>query len=201
MIPSAGLGLMTLALLMEQCAPNISPVTLDAIIKTESSGNPYVVANIDDGTSHKFKSQPEATRYINALSRDGKRFSAGLMQIYSGNFPALGLDNNTVFDSCTNIKAGAKILTNNYESIKEGNEQEKLNKALSMYYSGNKTRGLKKEPEYANTSYVERVRNKAYKVPALRAEPTNNNRSAIVENSTKNNTQQWDVFGDFNNGN
>ncbi|MCZ5009193.1 transglycosylase SLT domain-containing protein [Escherichia coli] len=47
---------------------------------------------------------------MNTLAKSGKHFSAGLMQIYSKNFKALGLDNENVFDPCENIKAGAEIL-------------------------------------------------------------------------------------------
>ncbi|HCB1657219.1 TPA: lytic transglycosylase domain-containing protein [Citrobacter farmeri] len=195
---TAAAGL-SFALLFEQCAPDVSPVTLDAVIQTESAGNPYVVANVDDGTSHKFNSQPEATRFINSLSQQGKRFSAGLMQIYSGNFEKLGLDNNSVFDPCTNIKAGAKILVENFDSAKEGSEQERLKKSLSTYYSGNETRGFKKEPQYSNTSYVERVQGKVYKVPALEPDQQNQSRSATIDEPKKTPDQQWDLFGDFNN--
>lgn len=38
-------------MLFSQCAPTVSPVTLNAIVQTESSGNPYIVANISDGIS------------------------------------------------------------------------------------------------------------------------------------------------------
>ncbi|MCE5165621.1 lytic transglycosylase domain-containing protein [Plesiomonas sp. PI-19] len=198
MIPSA---ILSLSLLFQQCAPEISPVTLDAIVKTESSGNPFAVANIDDRISRSFSDKASAIRYINTLSKEGKKFSAGLMQIYSGNFKALGLDNNTVFDACENIKAGAKILRQNYEKAKGDSEQERLDKAISMYYSGNEFRGLKKEAEYSNTSYVERVRNKAYKVPALKPQQERESRSAIIDkpltHSSK--TNSWDLFGDFEN--
>ncbi|WP_339332215.1 lytic transglycosylase domain-containing protein [Aeromonas caviae] len=195
------------ATLFEQCAPDVSPVTLDALIQTESGGNPNVVANVTDGTSHYFKNAEDATRHINGLSRDGKRFCAGLMQVCSGNFESVGLDNTTVFDPCKNITAGAKILVENYGNVKgEREEQERLKKALSRYYSGNESRGFKKEPEYANTSYVERVQDKAYKVPALSTgtissvEEKQNQagRSATIDTETKKSNQQWDIFGDFN---
>lgn len=189
------------ATLFERCAPDVSPVTLDAVVQTESGGNPNVVANVTDGTSHYFDSADAAIRFVNGLSRDGKKFSAGLMQIYSGNFSKVGVDNNTVFDPCENIKAGAKILTENFDGIKEeSDEQIRLQKALSKYYSGNESRGFKKEPEYGNTSYIERVKGKAYKVPAILTEKKNQSgRSATIDTEAKKSDQQWDIFGDFSN--
>ncbi|MFM4936159.1 conjugal transfer protein [Aeromonas veronii] len=189
------------ATLFERCAPDVSPVTLDAVVQTESGGNPNVVANVTDGTSHYFDSADAAIRFVNGLSRDGKKFSAGLMQIYSGNFSKVGVDNNTVFDPCENIKAGAKILAENFDGIKEeSDEQIRLQKALSKYYSGNESRGFKKEPEYGNTSYIERVKGKAYKVPAILTEKKNQSgRSATIDTEAKKSDQQWDIFGDFSN--
>lgn len=161
-------------MLFSQCAPTVSPVTLNAIVQTESSGNPYIVANISDGISKSFSNKGSAVAYLNALAKSGKHFSAGLMQIYSKNFKALGLDNENVFDPCKNIKAGAEILTKNYLAKKGGNEQENLLKSLSEYYSGNSTRGFKKEAQFNNTSYVERVMKNAYVVPELRVDKPEN---------------------------
>ncbi|MGL5290038.1 MAG: lytic transglycosylase domain-containing protein [Aeromonas sp.] len=208
------LASMAFAPLLDKCGPSVSPVTLSAVIRTESGGDPYVVANVTDGTSHRFKTANDATRFVNTLSQQGKRFSAGLMQIYSGNFSALNLDNNSVFDPCTNIRAGAKILTENYESIKVGEAQDKLKKTLSKYYSGNERVGLKKEPQYGNTSYVERVSSKVQKnyiVPAIAAHGEPKTKAGFINDSTndvekqvvtttntnKKQSQAWDLFGDF----
>lgn len=121
------------------------------------------------------------------------------MQIYSQNFSVYKVDNSTIFDPCTNIKVGAQILTENYESQKEGDVQTNLRKSLSKYYSGNETRGFKKEKQFDNTSYVERVEKKAYAVPALKPSGLNDEaEDNINSNVKKTETQMWDVFGDFN---
>lgn len=188
-----------LATLLSQCAPNVSPVTAMAVIQTESGGNPYVVANVSDGVSKAFEDEKSAIAYVNDLSRHGKTYSAGLMQVYSKNFSAYQVDNSTIFNPCTNIKAGAKILTENYESQKGGDVQKNLRKSLSMYYSGNETRGFKKEKQYDNTSYVERVEKKAYAVPALKPSGLNDEaEDNSSSNVKKTDSQTWDVFGDFN---
>ncbi|ECL7789975.1 TPA: lytic transglycosylase domain-containing protein [Escherichia coli] len=188
-----------LATLLSQCAPDVSPVTAMAVIQTESGGNPYVVANVSDGVSKAFDDEKLAVAYVNDLSRHGKTYSAGLMQVYSKNFSAYQVDNSTIFDPCTNIKVGAKILTENYESQKGGDVQTNLRKSLSMYYSGNETRGFKKEKQYDNTSYVERVEKKAYAVPALKPSGLNDEaEDNSSSNVKKTDSQTWDVFGDFN---
>ncbi len=198
-----------LMMLFSQCAPQVSPVTLNAIVQTESSGNPYIVANISDGVSKSFRNKGSAVAYLNVLTSRGKHFSAGLMQIYSKNFKALGLNNETVFDACKNIKAGADILTKNYLAKKGGDEQENLLKSLSEYYSGNSTRGFKKEAQFNNTSYVERVMKNAYVVPELRVDKPENAKATKEQKeqsvqekgnqSLVSHSQDWDVFGDYSN--
>ncbi|WP_226326719.1 hypothetical protein [Escherichia coli] len=83
-----------LAALISQCAPDVSPD--DALIMTESGANPYVIANVSDGTSKYFKDEKGAIEYAEKLTAENKRFSAGLTQIYSKNFPSLNLTNKTV---------------------------------------------------------------------------------------------------------
>lgn len=199
-IPAASLAALYLL-----CAPDISPVTLDAVIKTESSGNPYQVANISDGVSRSFNNSDAAVNYLNDLKKNGKRFSAGLMQIYSGNFTALGLNNTTVFNPCENIKGGAHILKENYEKQTGNDTQTKLLKSLSMFYSGNDKTGFKKEKQFRNTSYVERVSKHAYAVPAIEPngkseelpEHTQLTDTETLNSTEKKSPQEWDVFGDF----
>ncbi|WP_083772826.1 lytic transglycosylase domain-containing protein [Erwinia tasmaniensis] len=190
---------------MARCAPDVHPVTINALIETESGRNPYAVANVSDNESRQFKSLEEAIRYVNNLDRQGKNYSAGLMQINSNNFKSYGLDNNKVFDVCKNIQVGAKILTENFERQQGGSEQKKVRNALSRFYSGNDKRGYIKEFNHDGKSYVERVEQKAYKVPAL-LPPDNNSLDlsiskdiATVKTETNfiQRTSSWDVFGDF----
>lgn len=49
-----------LAALISQCAPDVSPDTMNALIMTESGANPYVIANVSDGTSKYFKDEKGA---------------------------------------------------------------------------------------------------------------------------------------------
>ncbi|EFI4715954.1 lytic transglycosylase domain-containing protein [Escherichia coli] len=201
-IPSASLTALFLL-----CAPDVSPVTLNAVIQTESGGNPYQVANVSDGISRSFNDIDDAIKYLDELTKANKRFSAGLMQIYSGNFTALGLNNKTVFNPCENIKGGAHILKENYERQTGNDEQVNLLKSLSMFYSGNDKTGFKKEKQFRNTSYVERVSKHAYAVPAIELNGKSQalpeqTQSTEIETEKSNLTQkespqEWDVFGDF----
>lgn len=169
------------------CAPQVAPSTLEAVIKTESGGDPYVINNIRDHISKAFTTESQAVLYAVNLSKDSKPYSAGLMQIYSGNFKKYKVNNQTVFDPCTNITVGAKILTDNYLSLEGSNTQNNLRQALSIYYSGNKKTGFIREKNSGNTSYIDRIEKNTYLVPALKAETT-------ITNSEP---KPWDVFGDF----
>lgn len=198
-----------LSALFSQCAPDVSPVTLSALMAVESSNSPYVVANVSDGTSHYFDSEKEAVEFTNRLAESGKKYSAGLMQIFVENFKAYGVTNETIFDHCKNIEVGADILRGCYvRALKtESNEQDALRKAFSCYYSGNFIRGFKAEKD--GKSYVQRVESKvkptvtAYKVPDLLVSGEEKEGSgrvkgnAAVLNTDNNDGSAWDVFGDY----
>ncbi|MFK5820741.1 hypothetical protein ODR56_21920 [Escherichia coli] len=66
-----------LAALISQCAPDVSPDTMNALIMTESGANPYVIANVSDGTSKYFKDEKGAIEYAEKLTAENKRFREG----------------------------------------------------------------------------------------------------------------------------
>lgn len=195
-----------LASLFISCAPDVSPKTLNAFVSVESAAKPYVVANVSDNTSHYFDTQDKAVRFINNLERDNKTYSAGLMQVYSKNFKAYGLNTENVFDYCTNIKAGAEILKKCYATAtnKTDDPQDAIRKAASCYYSGNFTRGFKKEAD--GKSYVERIElaaSKNFAVPEIKTTDSgmqsskpDDDKSAVYTDQAKS-KNSWDVFGDY----
>ncbi|HGJ5856011.1 lytic transglycosylase domain-containing protein [Arsenophonus nasoniae] len=197
-------GVFLLTQLFAQCAPSVAPETLMPLVSVESAQEPFAVANITDNTSHYFDKQSDAVKFLNTLTRQGKNFSAGLMQINAKNFSGLGLTNETVFDYCTNIKAGSKILENCYlkTTKKEKNEQVAIRNALSCYYSGNEKRGYKKESN--GTSYIERIEMKSIrgKLPVVPALITGNqstgkniqNKSFLIMDAEN---EGWDIFKDY----
>ncbi|EGU3395861.1 lytic transglycosylase domain-containing protein [Salmonella enterica] len=129
--------------LFTNCGAGVPTDTLMSITGVESSGNPFVIANVTDNTSYYLASEEEAVRKANDLSKQGKNYSAGLMQVNSKNFKDYGLTPDIAFNYCKNITAGAEILKGCYAKTSTMPDQStRLKAALSCYYSGNFTRGL-----------------------------------------------------------
>jgi len=116
--------------LLTMCAPGVDPVTMAAVVKQESGGQPWVVNNNTTRKSTKFESKAAAVAAAMAAVGRGDSVDMGLVQINSKNLPALGLTVEQVFDPCTNLAAGAHILTTGYQ--KAGS----LGGALSIYNTG-----------------------------------------------------------------
>lgn len=144
----------TLFSLALQCAPVIHPDTVHDIARVESGFNPYAIAEIvskDKVISHLPDSKHEALKVIERLEGNNARFSVGLMQIYSGNFKGFNVTAEDMLNPCNNLKVAQKILTDCY--TRGGS----LKNALSCYYSGDVKTGYKKEKQFNNTSYIERI--------------------------------------------
>lgn len=116
--------------LLLACAPAVDPVTMSAIVKQESGGHPWSINDNNGKRSYRLKSKEEAILKATELISAGHSIDIGLAQINSKNLRWLGLSVAQVFDPCTNISAGAKVLTQGYQ--KTGS----LPAALSMYNTG-----------------------------------------------------------------
>ena len=127
-----------------RCAPNVSLDTLKALIKTESSFNPYAIAVVK-GSVKQPSTLSEALLTVNKLNKAGKNYSVGLGQINVSNFKRLGKTAEELFDPCENLKATQIILQECYvrSSKQHQSEGKNLADALSCYYSGNFSRGYK----------------------------------------------------------
>lgn len=155
--------------LIAECAPNIGPTTLMAIIKTESGGNPYAINDNTIRVTKQPKSYPEAVQVATERINRGHSVDMGLAQINSKNLKWLGLSVAQVFDPCTNLKASAKVLESGYERAakKYGPGQQALLASLSAYNTGSLVRG------FAN-GYVQKVVNNSgkalkYSIPPMPA--------------------------------
>lgn len=141
-----------LTALMHQCAPNVGVVTMSAIVRTESGGNPYILA--DAGPKHlpwavrkdmvrtlRPASAQEAAALVQQLLDQGHIVAIGLTQINAKNLPALGMTIADALDPCQNLRGGSRILGNFYQAAlrKFGASQPQatLQAALSSYWSGN----------------------------------------------------------------
>lgn len=147
------------------CAPGVAPSTIEAIIEVESKGNVLAIGvNRGGRLQRQPKSYAEAVAWAQWLLDKGVNFDAGLMQINSANWRRLGLTPQNVFDPCTNVAAGARILTENYTAAAKsvGPGRNALLAALSAYNTGNRTAGFR-------NGYVAKVNHAAAKragVPA-----------------------------------
>jgi type IV secretion system protein VirB1 len=140
--------------IIEECAPQVAPPsTIHALIRTESGFNPFAI-NINGGKrlARQPTSRGEAAGWVRWLITRGYSVDLGLMQINSVHLRRFGLDAMTAFDSCLNLQAGARILSENYSrALKETDDSRAaLLKALSAYNTGDFQRGFR-------NGYVERV--------------------------------------------
>lgn len=171
------IGLALALQLAAQCAPNVAPETMEAIVRVESSNNPYAIGVVGGALPRQPRSKAEALAAVSELERQGKNFSMGLAQINRHNLPHYGVTYEEVFDSCTNLRVGGQILEECYRRAGPNHPgpQAALRAALSCYYSGNFVRGFKPDKP-GDPSYVDKVVAAAghsgqVVVPAIQASP------------------------------
>jgi type IV secretion system protein VirB1 len=127
------------------CAANVAPVTLEAVVRVESGGNPLSInVNHIAGPQPRPATLAEAVATAQAYVARGYSVDLGLMQVNSRNLAALGVTVEQVLDPCTNVRAGAAILTANYADAvrSRGEGQGALQAALSAYNTGSFHRGF-----------------------------------------------------------
>ncbi|WP_434716402.1 lytic transglycosylase domain-containing protein [Paraburkholderia sp. A3RO-2L] len=159
--------------LLAQCAPNVHWSTMSAIVKVESSGKAYALADagpLDVPYSERKNmvhsyfpgSLDEAAQLARNLIANGHTVSLGLAQVNDRNLDRYGLTVEQVLDPCTNLATGAKILTSFYRKAAKqyGAGQHALEAAISAYNSGSFERGV-------SNGYVGQVYAAAGMVPAL----------------------------------
>ena len=162
---------MDLSALVLQCTPaNVSAYSMHQITSVESASRPHAIGfklirntqSIENGRVRSAKevsfltTQPkntaEAIEWARYLTSQGWEFDAGTAQIHSTNFAAYGLTLETIFDPCTNIKVGARILEECYGRalVRFKDNAKALAAAISCYQSGNFNGGF-------DTGYVRKV--------------------------------------------
>lgn len=165
----------------------VDPSTMSGVISTESSHNPYAIAIVKGKQlSRQARTKAEAIAVIKELERKNINYSVGIAQINKGNFKRYGVTGIQLLDPCLNLQISQKVLQDCHSRSND------IDKTLSCYYSGNFTRGFKKD--YANTSYVERVYKKASNprnipdqvyVPALKNRKSYQSSQILVSNTVK----------------
>jgi len=92
-----------------QCGPDVFTDTLQRIVSVESSFNPYAIGVVGGRLERQPKNKNEAVATANYLANNGWNFSMGLAQINRYNLPKYGLDYDSVFEPCLNLRAAASI--------------------------------------------------------------------------------------------
>ena len=151
-----------LPILYAECAPQVHPKTMDAVVQVESDGRVLALK------VNRLRPQPPqpatadvAVQTAEAWIASGYSVDIGLGQLNSRNLAALGLTVRAALDPCTNLRGAAAILAANYAGAVQrvGEGQLALGMALSAYNTGSYDRGF-------NNGYVARYAAR-YAVPAL----------------------------------
>ncbi|WP_144157025.1 lytic transglycosylase domain-containing protein [Paraburkholderia sp. BCC1885] len=140
------------SMLARQCAPQVAPMTLAAIVRTESGFNPYAIGVVGGRLVRQPASAAEAVATARELERQGWNYSVGLAQVNRSNFSRYGLGPDTAFEPCRNVAAGVAILAGCFAKARtrSRDSQVALRNSLSCYTAGDFVTGYR-------TGYVQRV--------------------------------------------
>lgn len=140
--------------LISRCAPTVHPETMAAVISAESRGQQFAIADAGPVKmpwaqrkllvrSYYLGSLELAVAKATELISGGHTVSLGLAQVNDRNLHKLGLSVRDVFEPCTNLAAGGKILTDFYQKAmqKFGPGSRALRASISAYNSGDWMRG------------------------------------------------------------
>ncbi|EDT04216.1 Lytic transglycosylase catalytic [Burkholderia ambifaria IOP40-10] len=158
------------ASLAQQCAPQIPPVLMAAIVRVESGFNPYAIGVVRGRLLRQPSNRAEAVATVRALEAGGWNFSVGLAQINRVNWSAYGVTTENAFEPCRNLAIGAAILQDCLTAARnrrnmQFDAQAALLASLSCYASGNFSTGYR-------TGYVQRVVNAVASQPPLASSVT-----------------------------
>nr|WP_257801353.1 lytic transglycosylase domain-containing protein [Aquincola sp. J276] len=158
--------------LLLTCAPQVHTSTALALLRTESSFNPWAIGVVGGALQRQPQDAAEALATARALQAAGWNFSVGLGQINVRNLPRLGLSLDAAFEPCRNLAAMQTVLLECFDratvrdagSQSFASAQQGLQRSLSCYYSGNFSTGFQH-------GYVHRVRAAIPAVPAASPVP------------------------------
>ncbi|CAE6825263.1 Type IV secretion system protein virB1 [Paraburkholderia aspalathi] len=136
----------------QQCAPQIDPITMAALVRTESGFNPFAIGVVHGRLLRQPSNWVEAIATMRALEAAGWNFSVGLAQVNHANWRAYGLTEQNAFEPCRNVAVGAAILQRcfMFAHRAQADTQVALRASLSCYGSGDFSTGYR-------TGYVQRV--------------------------------------------
>ena len=168
--PNTKMAVTSFRSLAQSCAADVPVSTLEAIAGTESALYPYALSiNRPHQLAHRqgwnrgtitLERQPasleEAIAWTHWLFAQGITVSIGLLQVNSEHAALLHLTPEQLFDPCTNLRAGAALLSATYAATAriQGEGFPALDSALSYYNTGSPTAGLR-------NGYVQQVKTHA----------------------------------------
>jgi len=132
-----------LSALFAQCAPEVAPSTLAAIVSVESGGNAFAIGVNKGVQVRQPTNAAEAVTIAKGLLARGANIDLGLGQINSSNLRWLNLSVEGAFDPCQNLAAAARVLTGNYRRAVSLGHSTPLGAALSAYNTGSMQRGYR----------------------------------------------------------
>ncbi|WP_373889886.1 lytic transglycosylase domain-containing protein [Massilia sp. H6] len=151
--------------LAQQCALAVHPATMAAVVRVESTFNPFAIGVVGGRLARQPTNKAEAVATANALTAAGVNFSLGMGQVNRYNLSRYGLDYQSAFEPCANLKAASLILQECYRRAKAKGmtDTSALQAAFSCYYSGNFLTGFTADFK-GQPSYVQKVLNSAVAV-------------------------------------
>lgn len=144
-----------MAALLEQCAPRVSPVLMQALVRTESAWQPLAIGmDKAQGTVKQPTTLAEAIATARELAASGRKFSVGLAQIHVSNVALYGMTWEQAFDACQNLAVGQTILWNFYHRASASGYSgvAAIWASLRGYNSGGLDRPI--SDEYANRIFA-----------------------------------------------
>jgi type IV secretion system protein VirB1 len=147
--------MVAIGVLLEQCAPQVSPVLMRALVRTESAWQPFAIGmDKSQGAVKQPTSLPEAVAIAKELSAAGRKFSVGLAQIHVNNVRLYGMTWEQAFDACQNLAVGQKILWNFFHRASASGYSgvAAIWAALRGYNSGGVDRAV--SDDYANRIFA-----------------------------------------------
>jgi hypothetical protein len=123
---------------------------MSAIVRVESGGDPLAIGDNTARRSYHPGNRTSAEALVRRLLEQGHSLDLGMAQIDNMNFARFGVGIRSIFDACTNLSVGAKILAGDYAIAEQryGSGQAALRHAIGMYNTGQLDAG---------TAYVNRV--------------------------------------------
>lgn len=130
--------------MVAQCSPNMHPVIVQAIVKTESSFNPFAIG-VNKGAGRLTRQPTNYTQAVQTakhLLAQGANIDMGLGQINSANMSWLNLSVEQAFTPCANLKALQHVYQSCYSRAGNAGSGNRMERAFSCYNTGNTRNGF-----------------------------------------------------------